>query len=331
MTTTTTYREADADLRVLDGKTIAVIGYGNQGRSQALNLRDSGLSVLIGNIPDAYRERALADGFAVHAIHDAVRQADVTMILLPDEIAPEVYDHEIGPMLRPGSAVCFASGYTVAFGLIKPDPGLDLILLAPRMVGPGVRDLYLDGTGYFSFVAVEHDATGQALPILLALCHGVGTLKRGAVRISFRMEAELDLFNEQAFGPAFGKVLLAAVDTLVAAGYPREAVLLEIYLSGELGYICQRMADEGLIKQLDDHSQTSQYGAISRGIQFLLVNIARPMRRVLANIRQGGFAREWAFEQKSGKLRYRFLKAMALRQPINRLEREVRSRLGLSS
>ena len=140
--------------------------------------------------------------------------------------------------------------------------------------------------------------------------------------------AELDLFNEQAFGPAFGRVLLAAVDTLIDAGYPREAVLLELYMSGEFSYICQHMAEVGLIDQLADHSPTSQYGAISRGLRFLRMNVADPMRRILRDITSGRFAREWSFEQRTGRLRQRLLHLLATHQPIRRVEQQVRRRLG---
>ena len=326
---TTIYRQDDANPNLLRERRIAVVGYGNQGRSQALNLRDSGASVVIGNIDDEYRRTAETDGFSVRPIAEAVADSDVAMLLLPDEIAPEVFRRDIADNLKRGDALCFASGYNVTYGAIPCPPDVDVLLLAPRMVGPGVRDLYLTKQGFYSFVAIEQDATEAAKEVLLALCLGVGTLWKGAVEVTFKMEAELDLFNEQAFGPAFGRVLLSAIDTLVKAGYPKEVVLLEMYMSGELGYIFQTMADTGLIEQLEHHSQTSQYGAISRGLQFLGVRLAKPMRRILDRITSGKFAREWAFEQRTGKLRFRFLKAMALRQPINRLEQEARKELGI--
>lgn len=315
----------------LRGQKIAVIGYGNQGAAQAQNLRESGAQVIIGNIEDDYRQRAEAAGFTVLPIAEAVAQADTVMILIPDEVMPEVYEKSIRPSLKPGSALCFASGYNITYGLIRCPAGIDVILLAPRMIGRGVRELYQNRAGFFSFIAIQQDATGNAKNVLLALCWGVGTLWKGAVEVTFKMETELDLFNEQGFGPAFGRVLLSAINTLLEAGYPKEAVLLEIYMSGELGYICQTMSEVGLIEQLDDHSQTSQYGAISRGLKFLLVNVARPMKGILRSITAGKFAREWSWEQRTGKLRYRFLRAMALRQPIKKLEESVRKELGLAS
>lgn len=306
---------------------MAVVGYGNQGRSQALNLRDSGAKVLIGNIDDEYKDRALEDGFEVLSIAEAATRADVVMLLLPDEICADIYNKDVAPHLRPGDAVCFASGYNITYGHIQPAADIDVILLAPRMIGVGVRELFQNRQGFYSFVAVEQNASGRALDVLLALALGIGTLWKGALEVTFRIETELDLFNEQAFGPAFGKVLLSSINTLVDAGYPKEAVLLEIYMSGELGYILKEMAETGMIKQLDCHSQTSQYGAISRGIKFLGVNMSRPMKKILKTIRSGKFAREWQFEQRIGKPRYRFLRMMALRQPIGKIEQDVRETL----
>lgn len=327
----TIYRAADADPALLAGWRVAVLGYGNQGRSQALNLRDSGCQVVIGNRDDEYVDRARADGLVCLPFASAIRQSDAILLLLPDEVTTSIFDTELLPHFRRDQLLCFASGYSIGFGLIAPPDGVDTVLIAPRMIGAGVRQCFLDQTGFFSFVAVHHDATGEAKRRLLSLALGLGTLWKGAVEITFRMEAELDLFNEQAFGPAFGRVLLGSINTLLEAGYPAEAVLLEIYLSGELGYITQTMASTGLFAQLEDHSPASQYGAISRGMHFLGVNLARPMKRILAHIRNGGFAREWQLEQKLGKPRYRFLKMMALAQPLHRMEKAVRQSLGLTN
>lgn len=321
------FREHDANAALLSQRRVAVVGYGNQGRSQALNLRDSGANVVIGNIQDEYLSRAQEDGFTVVSIPEAVEQSDVVMLLLPDEICAEVYQRDVALHLKAGDVLCFASGYNVTYGHIQPPADVDVVLLAPRMIGVGVRELFLNRQGYYSFIAVEQDASGNALDVLLALALGVGTLWKGALEVTFRIETELDLFNEQAFGPAFGKVLLSSINTLVDAGYPKEAVLLEIYMSGELSFILKEMAETGMIAQLDCHSQTSQYGAISRGIKFLGVNMARPMKKILKTIRSGKFAREWQFEQRIGKPRFRFLRMMALRQPIGKLEREVRETL----
>ena len=329
---TTIYRESDVTPAVkefLGGLKVAVVGFGNQGRSQALNLRDSGAQVVVGNIKDHYAEKAFSDGFSVLPISEAAAWADVVMMLVPDEVAVALFTKEVAPSLRKGAAVVFASGYNVGFGALAVPSHLDCLLLAPRMIGKGVRELYQSGVGFFSFVAVHQDASGKAKDVLLPLAHGIGTLKKGAVEVTFRMEAELDLFNEQAFGPAFGQVLLTSIKTLLDAGYPKEAVLLEIYLSGEFGYVCKHMAEVGLIKQLEDHSPASQYGAISRGIRFLGMKVAEPMKKVLENIRSGDFAKEWAKENRFGRLRYRFLRFFAVRIPVGKVERDVRTSLGL--
>jgi ketol-acid reductoisomerase len=328
----TIYREADATPAIrelLKTKTVAVVGYGNQGRAQALNLRDSGAQVVVGNIEDSYRARAWADGFAVLPVAEAAATADIVMLLVPDEVCAELFKKEIAPNLRAGAAVSFASGYNVAFGAVDPPGNVDCLLLAPRMIGLGVRELYERKQGFYSFVAVHRNASGHAKDVLLALAWGVGTLKKAAVEVTFKIEAELDLFNEQAFGPAFGQVLLTSIKTLLDAGYPKEAVLLELYLSGEFGYVCKHMAEVGLIRQLEDHSPASQYGAISRGVRFLGLKLAAPMKRILADIASGKFAREWAAEQRFGRLRYRLLKFFAVRQPVGKVERQVREKLGL--
>jgi ketol-acid reductoisomerase len=329
---TTIYRDCDATPAVkelLGRLKVAVVGYGNQGRSQAMNLRDSGVEVVVGNIKDRYAEKAFADGFSVLPVAEAAAWADAVMMLVPDEVAVEVFKKDVAPAIRPGSAIVFASGYNIGFGAIEVPKNIDCLLLAPRMIGKGVRELFQSGVGFYSFVAVHQDASGKAKDVLLALAQGIGTLKKGAVEITCRMEAELDLFNEQAFGPAFGQVLLTSIKTLLDAGYPKEAVLLELYLSGEFGYVCKHMAEVGLIKQLEDHSPASQYGAISRGIRFLGMKVAEPMKKVLENIRSGDFAKEWANENRWGRLRYRFLRFFAVRIPVGKVERDVRTKLGL--
>ncbi len=266
------FHDEDADLATLDGRTIAVVGYGNQGRSQALNLRDSGVRVVVGNIQDQARDTALSEGFDVLPIDEACATADLVMLLIPDEVMPGVYEATVAPGLRPGNLVCFASGYNVAFGLIDPDPSLDVVLVAPRMIGAGVRDGYVAGRGFPCFVGVHRDATQQARPRMLALCKGIGATRGGCLAMSMHDEASLDLFTEQGFGPAFGRVLMSAVELLVDAGYPPEAVLVELYLSGEFAYSLEKIREVGMFRQMDLHSQTSQYGSITRGARYLALD-----------------------------------------------------------
>lgn len=319
------YHEVDGDLDIIKDKTIGMIGYGNQGRAQALNLRDNGLKVLVGNIEDKYKKIAQKDGFEVLSIEDAVSKSDIIFILIPDEIMKEVFEAKIIPNLKPYSVINFASGYNVGFNLLDLPSNIDALMIAPRMIGVGVRENFLNGKGFFSFIAIEQDASGKAKNILLALAKGIGTLKKGAVMMTMKDEAVLDLFNEQAFGPAFGRVLLTCINVLIDAGYPSEAVLIEMYMSGEMSYTYKKMADIGLVKQTDFHSHTSQYGAMSRGIRYLKLPLRPIMERTLNEIRSGKFTEEW--EKKITKLKFKVIKYFATRQKINRLEKQVRTNM----
>lgn len=327
----TVYHDEDADLEALAGQTLAVIGYGNQGRSQALNLRDSGLTVIVGNVSDRSADQARDDGFEVLPIADACRRADVVLLLVPDEVMPEVYREQVAPNLQPGSLVDFASGYNVAFGLIDPDPGLDVCMVAPRMIGPGVRDTYLRGHGFPSFIGFHRDATGTGKARTLALAKGLGSTRAGCIEMSLHDEASLDLFTEQGFGPAFGRMLMTAVDVLVEAGYPPEAVLLELYLSGELAYTFEKIREVGLTKQMDFHSRTSQYGSITRGIRYLDLGepAAAKMKQVLEEIRSGAFAEEWSGAQATAGETLDKLKAARDQMPIAQWEAAARKAFGI--
>ncbi len=321
------FHDKDGDLSILKDKTIGIIGYGNQGRAQALNLRDSGLNIIVGNINDRYQNIALNDNFSVFKIKEATEKSDIIFILLPDEIMNDIFESDIKPNLKPKSTIVFASGYNIGFNLLKPPKNIDVLLIAPRMIGVGVRESFLRDVGFFSFVAIDQDASGQAKHILLALAKGIGTLRKGAIMLTFKQEAELDLFNEQGFGPAFGRVLLSSIYTLIDAGYPPEAVLIEMYMSNEMSYTYKKMADVGLVKQVDFHSQTSQYGAMSRGIRFRKLPLRDKMERILKEIRDGEFTKEW--EKKITKMKFKMIKYLATKQKINKLEKQVRKSLKL--
>jgi len=321
---TTVYHDEDADLGALASEQVAVIGYGNQGRSQALNLRDSGLRVIVGNIGDAARARAAAEGFEVHDVAAAAARADVAMLLIPDEVMPEVYAQEVAPRLRPGACVSFASGYNVAFGLIAPDARLDVVLVAPRMIGPGVRDRYVEGGGFPSFVGVHQDATGRAKARLLALARGIGSTRAGCLEMTMAAEAHLDLFTEQGFGPLFGQVLRQSIELLVEQGYPPEAVLMELCLSGELAYTAQRFVDTGIIAQMDFHSHTSQYGSMTRSARLMDMDLKPRLLAALDDIRSGAFAREWSAEQAAGLPLFTQMKAMRAHIPLADWEQQTR-------
>ena len=293
------YRDDDATLDAIRGQTVAVLGYGNQGNAQARNLRDSGLEVIVGNIADAYADTARADDFTVLPIADAAARADALLLLTPDEVMAEVYERDVEPQLKPGMLLDFAHGYNVGFGLIVPPPSVDTVMIAPRMIGAGVRDSYCSGEGFPSFVGVHHDATGRTKVRMLALAKAMGSTRAGCLEMSFVDEATLDLFSEQAFGPAFGRVMMTAIDTLVEAGYPPEAVLLELYLSGELAYSFLKMREMGAMRQHELHSHTSQYGTISRSLRYFDLDplLRGKMRETLEEIRSGAFAREWSTDR----------------------------------
>ncbi len=325
------YHDSDADIGVLDGETVAILGYGNQGRSQALNLRDSGLDVIVGNIDDEYAEKALAENFEVVSIAAAAARGDTILVLLPDEIMPEIYKVDIGPQLREGALLDFASGYNIAFGHIHPAQNADVILVAPRMIGPGVRDTYVSGEGFPSFVGVHHDATGRAKARMLALAKAMGSTRAGCIEMSMHDEATLDLFTEQGFGPAFGNVLMAATDLLVRAGYPPEAVLLELLLSGELAYTFQKMRDVGVLKQMEFHSHTSQYGSLTRGARFasLTEPVQQRMQVILDEIRSGAFSKEWSTDHEDKMKVLDQFKEISGQIPFADWERRARAAFGI--
>jgi len=318
------YYDRDADLDFLKEKVIGVIGYGNQGRAQALNLRDCGLQVIIGVRTDETRQQAIAEGFEVLSIKEASTRAQVLLLLIPDEVMPAVFEKEVLPGLSRNNTICFASGYNIAFNLIEPPDGIDVIMAAPRMIGEGVRQRYVESKGFPSFIGVHRDATGNALDTVLAIARGIGSTRRGVMLLSFAQEAELDLFTEQAFGPAFGQVLLSSIQTLIDAGYPVEAVMIELILSGEFAYSMQKIVEMGFFQQMELHSHTSQYGSMTRSTRFMNTQIPQTMREVLEEIRSGAFAREWEAEQKAGLPVFNQIKEARDQHPIAEWDRATR-------
>jgi ketol-acid reductoisomerase len=291
----TVYTDADASVETLAGRAVAVIGYGNQGAAQAQNLRDSGVSPLVGNREDEYAPPAREAGFAVHPIAAAARAGAVVMLLIPDEVAPGVFSAEIAPHLVPGDTLVVASGYNVTFGLLDVPEGVDVVMVAPRMIGAAVRSRFSSGIGYPCFLSVERDATGGALATALGLARAVGGTRGGAIASSAREEAALDLFSEQAIWPAILGALRAGYEVLAAAGFSDEAILNEMYLSGEPAEVFAQAAEQGLLGQLPLHSQTSQYGQLRALLGTDTADVAERFSRILhRDILSGAFAGEWS-------------------------------------
>jgi ketol-acid reductoisomerase len=321
----TVYYDGDADLSLAQGKRLAFIGYGNQGAAQAQNLRDSGVAeIVIGNRDDSYKQAALDAGFRVMDIPEAAAWGEVVLLLIPDEEQPAVFRKQIGPHLRPGAALVVASGYNVAFNLLSVPDSVDVLMVAPRMIGAGVRDRFVRGEPYPCFVSVEREVSGQALSLALSIARGIGATRGGAVASSAREEAALDLFSEQAVWPIILATLQAAYEVLHAAGFSDEAILYEMYLSKEPAEVFERFADLGVFGQLPLHSHTSQYGQLRALLSDHGAALRERFTRVLHDdILSGAFAREWSDVQARGSERLEQLRAAALASPLARAEAEI--------
>ncbi len=321
-------REVDAGALV--GRRIAVIGYGNQGRAQALNLRDRGLSVLVGGIQDESATRAREDGFDVEPIRAATEGADVALFLLPDEVQPEVFHSDIQPVLRSGQTLSFASGYNLTYGFVDPQEDVDVILVAPRMIGQALRERVVRGLGAPILAGVERDVSGNAWRVALALAGAIGgDLPEGCiVESSAREETLLDLVSEHTWAAALPFLLRACCLALIEAGASPEAAILETYASGELGEIGRAMAERGLFGQLPLHSHTSQYGQLTFGPRYLQEPWPDLLRQAVDGIRDGSFAREWDAERRSGLPRFRSVLAEAGADPLVAHEARLFERLG---
>jgi ketol-acid reductoisomerase len=293
------YFDEDGDTAVLDGMTVSIVGYGNQGTAQAQNLRDSGVQVIIGSVRDASFDAAVRDGFETMDVGEAVRRADIHVLLVPDEVMPSLFAQEVRPNLRDGQSVVISSGYNVTYNYLAVPPAVDLLLIAPRMIGTGVRNSYVSGEGFPSLIAVHQDGSGRARERLMALSKAVGTLRRGAVESTCDEETLCDLFNEH-FGYVYA--LRRAYEALVEAGASPEAAMLEFWASGEEMELARVHMTHGLFHQLELHSQVSQYGQEVTGRlspEDEQTERAR-LRRIIERIKNGEFAREWEEEQKAG-------------------------------
>ena len=293
------YRSGDAPAGALDGESIAVIGYGNMGRSAALNLRDSGVKVRVGNRDDAYAARARADGFEVVSIAIAAGD-DIVFVLLPDEVIPDVFSRDVAGALRPGSAVAFGSGYSLAFGLVRPPQTVDVLLMAPRMAGAATRTRYLAGQGFWGCIGVEADRSGRAHRRMLGLADALGALRPAAIEMTASTEAALDLFVEQTIGPLLGMALITAFEVGREGGIPAEALVMEMYMSGEMETVFEGFRTVGFLRSSEDHGPTAIFGGFTRAVEIDREDMAARFRRVLEDIASGAFAQRFQAEARDG-------------------------------
>lgn len=323
---TKVYYDNDADLSLVQSKHLTFIGYGNQGAAQAKNLRDSGAqNILIGNREDAYKDAAMRDGFRVATVPKAATWGDVVFLLIPDEEQPQIFSEQIAPYLRAGSTLVVASGYNVVFNLLNLPDGIDVVMVAPRMIGEGVRDRYLRGEPFPCFISVERDVSGNALKLALSIACGIGATRGGAIASSAREEAALDLFSEQAIWPIILIAFRAAYEVLHEAGFSDEAILYEMYLSKEPAEVFERIADLGIFGQLPLHSHTSQYAQLSSLAADDGKAVRERFKRILyGDILSGNFAREWLNVQTQGSAWLEQLRDAAFASELAQAEARVR-------
>ena len=317
---TTIYHESDAETERLTGKTIAVVGYGNQGRPWALNLRDSGCDVEVCVRHDETREKAVEDGFAASGL-EAASDADIACVLIPDDAIPSL------SLRRPDDGLTIvASGYTLAFDRLASAG--DLGMVAPRMLGPEVRRCYEEGTGFITAVGIHRDATGEALANTLAVAHAIGGLREGAIGLTPMQEAVLDLAVEQLLSPALTHVNTAFVATMLGEGIPLEAIMTELFLSGEVERNYRLLREVGFTGQLGFHSPASQYGQLSRRGRYDSLDFSGIMKELVQYISSGAFADEWDAESAAGHPKLDALRELHAGPGIRAMEAQLRERLG---
>jgi ketol-acid reductoisomerase len=304
---TVVYHEDAGNLDVLNGKTIGIIGYGNLGRPIALNLRDSDIQVQVGLKADESPAIVESDGLPFASIDTVARNSTIILMMIPDEVMPQVYIDKVSPNLKRGDTLIFGSAYNIAFGYIEPPSFVDVGLIAPRTIGAAVRERYLSGEGFYSFVAAGQDASGKIWDTILAVAKGIGSLNAGAVEITMEQEAQLDLFIQQAILPAFHHIMTTAASLLLAKGYPPEAAMMDLYISGEFNDYLESAAESGLLHALRLSSLTGQFGIFSRLQRFNELKLERLMEITLDEIRGGQFSQEWAKEYADGYPRLRKL------------------------
>jgi len=300
-----TYYEQDGNIGLLKGKTVGIFGYGSQGHAHALNLRDSGVNVVIG-LPETSKSRAKAEAAGLRVMNnaDAAKASDVMMILVPDHIQPDLYEKDLKQHLTPGKTLMFAHGFAVHFGFIKPPADIDVSMIAPKAPGHRVREMFVDGMGVPALVAVHQNVSGKALEQALAYGAGMGSLKAGIIETSFKEEAETDLFGEQAvLCGGLCELINAGFDTLVNAGYAPEMAYFECL--HEVKLIVDLIYEGGMGYMRYSISDTAEYGDYTRGPRLINDQTRAEMKKILEEIQTGKFAKDWMEENRTG--RHKFL------------------------
>ena len=318
------FYDDDADLSVIQGRKVAVIGYGSQGHAHALNLRDSGVDVRVGLAEGSKsKAKAEAEGLTVRSVADAVKEADLVVILTPDQVQRHVYAKDFQPNLREGAALLFGHGFNIRFGYIKPEPGSDVLMVAPKGPGHLVRREFVDGRGVPVLLAVEQDPSGQAWDLAKAYGKAIGGLRAGAIKTTFTEETETDLFGEQAVlcGGA-SQLVMYGFETLVEAGYQPEVAYFECL--HELKLIVDLMIEGGIAKQRWSVSDTAEYGDYVSGPRVIDPHVKENMQAVLADIRSGTFAQRFIDDQDAGAPEFKALREKGAQHPIEATGKELR-------
>jgi ketol-acid reductoisomerase len=318
------YYEADGDLKFLAGKTVAVVGYGSQGHAHALNLRDSGVKVIVAEAPDpALRAKPLAVGFEVVDTPEAARRGDLIAVLIPDPIQAKVYREQIEPNLGKGKALLFAHGFNIHYKFIVPPKDVDVIMIAPKSPGHRMRELFTEGQAVPALLAVEQDASGQAEQVALAYAKGLGCLKAGVIRTTFKEEVETDLFGEQVvLCGGVSALVTGAFETLVEAGYQPEIAYFECL--NELKLIVDLIYEGGIKYMRYSVSDTAEYGDYTRGPVVIDARVRETMKKILTDVQNGSFAREWMEESAQGGQHFREMRAKAAEHLIEKVGTELR-------
>ena len=314
----------DADLKLLDGKTVAIIGYGSQGHAHALNLKDSGVEVVVGLRPEsASVEQAESQGLTVLPVTEAASRGDLVMILLPDELHRAVFEAEIADGISEGNMLLFGHGFSVHYGEVQPPPGVDVGMVAPKGPGHLVRRQYLEGSGIPGLIAVEQDATGHARALALAYAKGIACTRGGVIETSFKDETETDLFGEQAVlcGGA-SELVQAGFETLVEAGYDPQMAYFECL--HELKLIVDLMHEKGLAGMRYSISNTAEYGDYTRGRRVITAETRQRMKDILKEIQDGDFAREWIAENRAGQENFKRMRAEQAGTQVEEVGKELR-------